>query len=41
MSDDNMTTYLRQRYGLTNQTREELIKLIHKEFPWMIGTVIR
>ena len=41
MSDDNLTMYLRQRYGMTNQCRENLLKLVSKEFPWMIGVIIR
>ena len=41
MSDDNLTMYLRQQYGIADQCRENLLKLVNKEFPWMIGTIIR
>lgn len=41
MSDDNLTMYLRQRYGVADQCRENLLKLVSKEFPWMIGIIIR
>lgn len=41
MSDDNLTMYLRQRYGVADQCRENLLKLVNKEFPWMLGVIIR
>ena len=41
MSDDNLTMYLRQRYGIVDQCRENLLKLVNKEFPWMLGVIIR
>ena len=41
MSDDNLTMYLRQRYGIADQCRENLLKLVNKEFPWMLGVIIR
>ena len=41
MSDDNLTMYLRQRYGVADQCRENLLKLLNKEFPWMLGVIIR
>ena len=37
VSDDELSVLLRQRYGVVDQSRQNLIVFVKKTFPWMIG----
>ena len=37
VSDDELSVLLRQRYGVIDQSRQNLIVFVKKTFPWMIG----
>ena len=41
VSDNTLSILLRNEHGLKSETREELIELVKKKFPWMIGTTIK